>query len=96
MPARLPEIRLLTETWCAPIRPVKGALMRVWSRSNCASRTEASALLTAAWAARCSAARWPAISMLPYSVFLSESAGRILVWLDRAGNAPSRAAQSLR
>ena len=41
VPARLPAIRLPTETRCVPMRPVNGAVMRVWSRSNWASRTAA-------------------------------------------------------
>src|SRR5260221_966254 len=47
------------------MRPVKGAVMRVWSRSNRASRTAARASSTAAWAARCSATFWPAFSTVP-------------------------------
>ena len=48
---RLPAIRLPTETRCAPMRPVKGAVMRQYSRSNWASRICALASSMAACAA---------------------------------------------
>jgi len=50
----------------------EGAVMRVWSRSNWASRTAAMALSRAAWAARCSAAFWSALSTVPAPVCFSE------------------------
>ena len=57
VPPRLPLTRLPTETRCAPMRPVNGAVTRENSRSSCASLIAALAVSMAACALRWSAAR---------------------------------------
>src|SRR6266436_5945123 len=60
--ARLPAIRLPMETSRAPMRPVKGAVMRQYSRSSWASRIWALASSIAACAEFRSAVRWSTVS----------------------------------
>src|SRR6266403_614536 len=63
--ARLPAIKLPTETRRAPMRPVKGAVMRQYSISSWASRIWALASSIAACALLCSEVRWSTVSAVP-------------------------------